>query len=120
MYSAIAANTSVKLVGGVSDRDARAMSSDMRCTHDFILSQRKTPESTSWAAYVRNAPSAGVYTVPYGSLENRAMLVPSVVQEAKETNRRLVSPPEPKPVAPALKEKPKPPPDDDDYYTKPR
>jgi hypothetical protein len=41
LRSAVAANTSIKLAGGVSDKDARALAADMRTTAEFIASMKK-------------------------------------------------------------------------------
>ena len=54
LRSSIAANTSIKLAGGVSDRDARALAPDMRTTVEFITSMMKHQRSTEFACYVRN------------------------------------------------------------------
>ena len=41
LRSSVAANTSIKLAGGVSDRDARTLAPDMRTDPDFITSMAK-------------------------------------------------------------------------------
>jgi hypothetical protein len=74
LRASVAANTSIKLAGGVSDRDARSLGPDMRTTADFIAAQRKDarvpPRTTQFACYVRNHTGAAVsLTVPFGSLE---------------------------------------------------
>ena len=47
LRSAVAANTSIKLAGGVSDKDARALASDMRTAAEFIASMKKRIKSPS-------------------------------------------------------------------------
>ena len=70
LRSAVAANTSIKLAGGVSDKDARALASDMRTTPDFITSMRKHPRSTEFACFVRNVSANAVrIRIPFGSIE---------------------------------------------------
>src|SRR6185312_4140334 len=54
LRSSVAANTSIKMAGGVSDRDARALAPDMRTSAEFVSSTRKHEESTEFACYVRN------------------------------------------------------------------
>ena len=54
LRAAVAANTSIKLAGGVSDKDARAFAADMRTTPDFIAGMAKHAKSTEFACYVRN------------------------------------------------------------------
>lgn len=74
LRASVAANTSIKFAGGVSDRDARALAADMRTTPEFIATQRKDtrvpPRATQFACYVRNHTATAVsLTVPFGSLE---------------------------------------------------
>ena len=54
LRASVAANTSIKIAGGVSDKDARALASDMRTTPDFIAGMAKHAKSTEFACYVRN------------------------------------------------------------------
>lgn len=70
LRSAIAANTAIKLAGGVNDRDARALAADMRTTAEFISSMKKRQRSTEFACYVRNyTANALCLETPFGSLE---------------------------------------------------
>ena len=70
LRSAVAANTSIKLAGGVSDKDARALASDMRTTAEFIASMKKRAKSTEFACYVRNhTENALRLEIPFGALE---------------------------------------------------
>ncbi len=60
------ANTSIKFVGGVSDRDAHAIARELRCTPAFIQQQ----PTGSWAAYVKNyTPTALALKIPFGTME---------------------------------------------------
>ena len=69
MRASVAANTSIKLAGGVSDKDARALASDMRTTPDFITGMRKHARSTEFACYVRNYTGNAVrLDIPFGTL----------------------------------------------------
>lgn len=75
LKSAIAANTAIKLAGGVNDRDARALASDMRTSPDFIASMQKHPKSTEFACYVRNATAQALrLTILFGTLEAAATM----------------------------------------------
>ncbi|MEJ0075267.1 MAG: type IV secretory system conjugative DNA transfer family protein [Alphaproteobacteria bacterium] len=59
-------NTSIKFVGGVSDRDAHAIARELRCAPSFIQQQ----QTGSWAAYVKNfTPSAISLKIPFGTME---------------------------------------------------
>ena len=60
------ANTSIKFVGGVSDRDAHAVARELRCPPAFIQQQ----PTGSWAAYVKNqTPHAISLKIPFGTME---------------------------------------------------
>lgn len=60
------ANTSIKFVGGVSDRDAHAIARELRCAPAFVQSQ----PTGSWAAYVKNyTPTAFSLKIPFGTME---------------------------------------------------
>jgi hypothetical protein len=54
LRASVAANTSIKLAGGVSDKDARALASDMRTTPDFLAGMAKHARATDFACHVRN------------------------------------------------------------------
>jgi hypothetical protein len=70
LRSSVAANTTIKLAGGVSDKDARALAADMRTTPDLITSMKKHHRSTEFACYVRNYTSNALrLEIPFGSLE---------------------------------------------------
>jgi hypothetical protein len=70
LRSSVAANTSIKLAGGVSDKDARGLAPDMRTGADFITSMKKQDRSTEFACYVRNYTNNAVrLEIPFGSLE---------------------------------------------------
>ena len=70
LRSAIAANTAIKLAGGVNDRDARALAADMRTTAEFISARKKHQRSTEFACYVRNCTANALcLETPFGSLE---------------------------------------------------
>src|SRR5207302_10656911 len=72
LRSSIASNTSIKLAGGVSDRDARSVAPDMRTTPTFVLEQHKRDSSTQFACYIRNhTASALSLTIPFGTLEEQ-------------------------------------------------
>lgn len=88
----IAANTTIKLAGGVSDQDAHAMSRDMRTTPAFILQQRKQAASTQFACYVRNlTPSALSLSVPFGTMEAEPVMADDGYRSLLAVNRRKVS-----------------------------
>jgi hypothetical protein len=66
LQESLSTNTSIKFVGGVSDKDARALSNTMRCSPEFIYDQPKG----HFAALVRNMTGAAVsLRIPFGHLE---------------------------------------------------
>ena len=75
LRASVAANTSIKLAGGISDKDARALAADMRTTPDFLAGMAKHTKSTDFACYVRNYTANAVrLTVPFGTLEAAARM----------------------------------------------
>ncbi|UCI07373.1 type IV secretory system conjugative DNA transfer family protein [Mesorhizobium sp. B1-1-8] len=79
----IAANTSIKFVGGASHADAGRLAKEMRTGHDFVHAQRQG----SFAAFVRNVtPTAVSLTVPFGFMEK---LETMSQDEAREVRNRM-------------------------------
>jgi hypothetical protein len=74
ILEAVIANTAVKLAGGLSDRDARLMASDMRTTPEFLMDMKQTKRSTQFATHVRGMPSAVRIEIPYFQVENAAKM----------------------------------------------
>jgi hypothetical protein len=88
LRAAVAANTSIKLAGGVSDKDARALASDMRTTPDFITGMAKHSKSTEFACYVRNYTSNAVrLEIPFGTLERAPKMTPAEQAQLVARNR---------------------------------
>ena len=91
--ASLAANTTIKMAGGTSTGDARALASDMRTTADFILGQPKL----QFAGFIRGAtPSAVSIPVPVGALEAEPRLSPEAYGRLREISRLRVSLPQPK------------------------
>jgi hypothetical protein len=75
LRSAVAANTSIKMAGGVSDHDARLLAADMRTSPAFIGATRKRDTATEFACYVRNRTDIAVrLTVPFGTVETAPVM----------------------------------------------
>lgn len=102
LRSSVAANTSIKLAGGVSDRDARTLAADMRSTPDFIAAMKKHRSATEFACFVRNATESAVrLRIPFGALE-RAPTMNAAEHAALLARNRLryaASPAAPRPAA---------------------
>lgn len=88
-------NTSIKLAGGLSDRDTRELSREMRCTPDFISDMTKQRSNTNFAAFVRNTtPHALKFTIPFGTAESLPQMPEEHFEILREASRsRLSSPP---------------------------
>jgi hypothetical protein len=121
LRSSFAANTAIKLAGGVSDKDARSLAPDMRCKPDFIAAQRKHEDHTTFAAFVRNlTPTALSLSAPFGTLDRMPQMTESGHHALRERNRqRYAASPVP-PVAsrseePARPSEPPVVPDEDDW-----
>lgn len=89
LRASFAANTAIKLAGGVSDKDARALAPDMRCKPEFITAQRKHADHTRFAAFIRNlTPAALSLNVPLGTLDGLPRMTVDAQQRLRERNRR--------------------------------
>lgn len=89
LRASFAANTAIKLAGGVSDKDARSLAPDMRCRPEFITGQRKQSGSTSFATYVRNiTPSALSLSIPFGTLDRMPRMSADAQARLRERNRQ--------------------------------
>jgi hypothetical protein len=92
LRSSLAANTSIKMAGGVSMGDARALAPDLRTTADFVIGQPKL----HFAAHIRNVtPSAVSIPVEVGLLESQPKLTAEAYESLIELNRVRVSLPQP-------------------------
>ena len=89
LRSSVAANTSIKLAGGVSDKDARALAADMRTDADFITGMAKHARSTEFACYVRNYTGNAVrLDIPFGAMERAPTMAAAEHLALVERNRR--------------------------------
>jgi hypothetical protein len=84
----ILANTSIKLAGGVSAKDASAMAPELRCKPDFILSQKKDQDTSRFVLFAKNiTPSAMTFEVPFGYAESCECLSASEYRELLAQSR---------------------------------
>jgi hypothetical protein len=92
LRSSIATNTSIKLAGGISDRDSKFLAPEMRTSSDFIAAQKKDRDRTSFACYVRNfTPQAISITVPFGTLERQPTMSTTAYERLCQSNRARIS-----------------------------
>ena len=93
----VAGNTSIKVAGGVSDKDARALAPDMRATADFLSDLKKTDRSAQFGAYIRNKTARAIRVdVPFGMLEKEPRMTDEQHAALIERNkaRYSASPPD--------------------------
>lgn len=82
-------NTSIKLAGGVSAKDARALAEDMRCDTEFLLSQKKSKHETHFACFAKNVTDRAVtLAIPLGFLERKGRLTEAEYQSLLDGSRR--------------------------------
>jgi hypothetical protein len=90
LRSSIASSTSVKLCGGLSEKDARAVAGDMRTSTSFIQKMKKVGSMTEFALFIRNVlPHAVSAFIPLGRTKTRERLSDEDVEEVRSINRRL-------------------------------
>jgi hypothetical protein len=89
LRAAVAANTSIKFAGGVSDKDARALAANMRTTSEFITEMRKLAHCTEFACFVRNYTGSAVrLQIPFGALERAPRMSPEQQAQLNARNHR--------------------------------
>jgi len=84
----IMASTSVKLVGGVSAKDAGEFAREMHCTGEYIQDTRKTKHASTVACYVRNVTSHPLkVSIPLGAVESEPAMSESDYESLLAENR---------------------------------
>jgi len=88
LRSVLASNTSMKCVGGVSAKDARALAEDLRTEPPFIESMKRHGDRTEFAVYLKHeTPRAIRLSVPLGFLERQPTLDVEDYNELVRQNR---------------------------------
>jgi hypothetical protein len=83
-------NTVIKLVGGLSAKDATELSKDMGCSPEFLLSMRKheAEKITQFACFVKNSTHSAIrLSVPLGMMEEQPPIHPQVLKALIQRNR---------------------------------
>ena len=89
VFDALAANTSIKFVGGVSDQDARRFASMLRRDVSFIERQSKG----CFAVQIRNFTDRAVsHEIPFGTMERLPKADETTWQRTLERNRARYAP----------------------------
>jgi hypothetical protein len=89
LRSALLANTSMKCIGGVSARDARALADELRTTPEFIEGMKRRGARSEFAVRVKNLTGQAIrLSVPLGFLERQATLAEEDYDALLSGNRR--------------------------------
>jgi hypothetical protein len=88
LRSSFAANTSTKIVGGVSDKDARAFASDMRTSPETITAMRKFDDHAEFAISVKNVTGGTMrLRVPFGTMERMSRMSDADFSQLRDLQR---------------------------------
>lgn len=88
LRSAIHSNTSLKCVGGVSAKDARALADELHTSADFIESMKRRRGRSEFAVWLKQmTPQAIRLSVPLGFLERQPLLTEEALEEVLDANR---------------------------------
>jgi hypothetical protein len=90
LRSTVKTNTAIKLVGGLSAKDASEFSKDMGCEPEFLLGMKKIEAEarTQFACFVRNYTQRPVaLSVPLGIMEDQPPIDPRVLASLFRNNR---------------------------------
>lgn len=89
LRSAIHSNTSLKCVGGVSAKDARALADELHTSADFIESMKRRHGRSEFAVWLKQmTPQALRLSVPLGFLERQPLLTEEALEEVLDANRK--------------------------------
>ena len=84
----VVANTTTKLVSGLSDKDARAISSDMRTNADFLMSMQKKEHGSEWGCFIKTyTPKAIRLFSPFGVIEDAPKMSEEEHKALRQRNR---------------------------------
>ena len=88
LRGSLASNTGVKMIGAVSDADARDLAADMGTSAAFLTASQRQAMSSEFALYVRNKTRAAVrLVVPFGSLDREPRMSDHEWELVKQRNR---------------------------------
>lgn len=75
LRSTMMTNTSTKLIGGVSAKDARTFADEIRCQADYLQDIKKRKDETEFACWIRNHTGKPITLfVPLGAVERQPTL----------------------------------------------
>jgi len=92
LRATVMTSTAIKLVGGLSDRDANAFKGDMHTEPDFLLGMRKKERETQFACFVRNLTERPIpLTIRFGTMEGQPQLTTDAYHALRAQNRSRFS-----------------------------
>jgi hypothetical protein len=92
LRAAVLSSTSIKLVGGLSAKDAGIFAKEMNCEPEFLQNMRKGKGSTQFACFVRNHTRRPIsLTVPFGQMEKQEKLTSEQLEQVLAQNRKRYS-----------------------------
>lgn len=96
LRSSVLSSTSIKFAGGVSAKDASVLDSELRCTAEFLMSQKKGRDNTEFACHVRNFTARALSVrIPLGYVDSLPAMEASEQNLLLADNRvRYSAPPE--------------------------
>ena len=88
LLETVAASTSIKLVGGLSAKDAEFFAKNMECKPELLRSMKKYNSRSEFACFVRNfTPHPIPLTVPFGTMEKEPALSAGALNAILAQNR---------------------------------
>ena len=88
LRGAVMASTAIKMVGGLSAKDAAAFAREMRTEPEQLQSMRKRDGHSEFACYIKNVTPRPVrLSVPFGQMESRPNLEDDEYADLIERNR---------------------------------
>lgn len=86
--ASLLANTSIKLAGGLTRKDAQILAGEMRTDADYLQNMRKRADTTQFALSIRHQTDRALpLTVPLGAIDRKLKATPSAVQALRARSR---------------------------------
>ncbi len=86
--ASFAANTSIKIMGGVSDKDAKAFASEMHTSPEMISGMRKFADHAEFAIWVKNVTAGAMRLhVPFGHMEHMPQMTKVEFSQVRDVQR---------------------------------
>jgi hypothetical protein len=88
LRATVMASTSIKMVGGLSAKDAGAFAKEMGCAPEFLQAIRKHEQYTEFACLVRNhTPRPLRVSIPLLQMEGQPRIHPAMLEDLIRRNR---------------------------------